>query len=138
MAILTKKSRPQDLIPTSSMADIAFLLLIFFLVSTVFPKDRGLALVLPETTGEVSAGNVLFFLIQDSGLIEVKQGESQLSEVVPVHRVAALWRSHVADNPLLIAAVKTSPDAPYGRMVDVLDELHAAGAQRVSLQVLPR
>ena len=48
MAILNqKKSKVSDEIPTSSMADIAFLLLIFFLVTTVFPKDKGLAIVLP-------------------------------------------------------------------------------------------
>ena len=40
-----KRERPSDEIPTSSMADIAFLLLIFFLVTTVFPKDKGLSIV---------------------------------------------------------------------------------------------
>ena len=36
-----KKSRAiEAFIPTSSMADIAFLLIIFFMVSSVFPKDK--------------------------------------------------------------------------------------------------
>ena len=43
MAVLNnKKSKVSDEVPTSSMADIAFLLLIFFLVTTVFPKDLSL------------------------------------------------------------------------------------------------
>jgi hypothetical protein len=42
----------------------------------------------------------------------------------------------VADNPLLIAAVKTGPDAPYRFMIDVLDQRQQAGAGRVSLQML--
>ena len=62
MAVLNnKKSRVSDEIPTSSMADIAFLLLIFFLVTTVFPKDKGLSIVLPEPGEEaqVSQKNIL-------------------------------------------------------------------------------
>jgi biopolymer transport protein ExbD len=35
----------------------------------------------------------------------------------------------------MIAAVKTHPDAPYKYMVDVLDALHMAGAERISLQL---
>jgi len=31
--------------------------------------------------------------------------------------------------------VKTHPQAPYRYMVDVLDALHTAGAQRISLQL---
>jgi biopolymer transport protein ExbD len=42
----------------------------------------------------------------------------------------------VAQNPDLIAALKTSPDAAYRHMVDVLDQLHSARAQRISLQLL--
>ena len=49
MAILNKKrQKVSDSIPTSSMADIAFLLLIFFLVTTTFDEEMGLQVVLPE------------------------------------------------------------------------------------------
>ena len=41
MALMRKKNRPTGEIPTSSMADIAFLLLVFFLVTTVFDEERG-------------------------------------------------------------------------------------------------
>ena len=52
MAVINqKKSKVSDEVPTASMADIAFLLLVFFLVTTVFPKDKGLEVVLP--TGEI-------------------------------------------------------------------------------------
>jgi len=138
MAMIGAKSRPSGSIPTSSTADIAFLLLIFFLVTTVFPKDAGLALVLPKDFGDVAASNVLHLLVGTDGSVEVRHGNSPRSQLVSAGDVGDLWRLEVAENPYLIAAVKTSPDAPYGRMVDVLDELQDAGATRISLQAIPR
>ena len=138
MAILEKKkSKVSDEVPSASMADIAFLLLIFFLVTTTFPKDRGLAIVLPEEGGEVqvSQRNILHIIIQPNGLVEVKRGESQQVQRIPANDIEAIWRQDVSGNPNLIAAVKTHPDAPYRFMVDVLDALHTAGAERISLQL---
>ena len=138
MAILEKKkSKVSDEVPSASMADIAFLLLIFFLVTTTFPKDRGLAIVLPEEGGEVqvSQRNILHIIIQPSGIVEVKRGESTQVQRVPANDIEAIWRQEVSGNPNIIAAVKTHPDAPYRFMVDVLDALHTAGAERISLQL---
>ena len=139
MSILgSKKSKASSEVPTSSMADIAFLLLIFFLVTTTFPKDKGLAIVLPEQgeETEVSQRNILHLLIQSSGIVIVRRGESQQEQQMRAQEIEGLWRQEVTANPNLIAAVKTHPDAPYKFMVDVLDALHSANAERISLQVL--
>jgi len=138
MAVLDKKkSKVSDKVPSSSMADIAFLLLIFFLVTTTFPKNKGLAIVLPEEGGEVqvSQRNILHIIIQPNGLVEVKRGESPQVQVVQPNAMEGIWRQEVSDNPNIIAAVKTHPQAPYKFMVDVLDALHVAGAERISLQL---
>lgn len=139
MAVLNnKKSKVSDEVPTSSMADIAFLLLIFFLVTTVFPKDSGLAIVLPEEAEEVEVNqkNILHIVIQPNGVVEVRRGESQQVQTVSPDDIEGIWRQDVASNPNLIAGVKTHPDAPYRFMVDVLDALQTAGADKISLQVL--
>ena len=139
MAVLgSKKSRVSDEIPSSSMADIAFLLLIFFLVTTTFPKDKGLAIVLPEQgeTQDVSPNNVLHIIINPTGAVNIRRGESQQEQTVRPDDVEAIWRQDGAQNENLIAAVKTHPDAPYRFMVDVLDALQSAGSERISLQVL--
>ncbi len=136
MAVFRKKERPSGEIPTSSMADIAFLLLIFFLVTTVFDEQKGLSIVLPESQQEVkvSQKNVLHIVIRDDGVVEVKRGESPQIQTVEPNGIGEIWRFEVARNPELIAAVKTYPDASYKTMIDVLDQLQSAGAVRISLQ----
>lgn len=139
MSILgNKKQKVSDEVPTSSTADIAFLLLIFFLVTTTFPKDKGLAIVLPEPGEEaqVSQRNILHLIIQPTGVVDVRRGESQQVQQMRPQEIEGLWRQEVAANENLIAAVKTHPDAAYEHMVNVLDALHAANAQRISLQIL--
>ena len=55
MAILgNKKQKVSDEVPTSSMADIAFLLLIFFLVTTSFVKETGIDVNRPTASTAVS------------------------------------------------------------------------------------
>jgi len=139
MAILNKnKKKASDEIPTSSMADIAFLLLIFFLVTTTFPKDRGLAIVLPEQGEEaqVSQRNILHLIIQPTGIVDVKRGEATQIQQMRPQEIEGLWRQEITQNPNLIAAVKTHPETAYRYMIDVLDALHSANAERISLQIL--
>ncbi|MFW6202339.1 MAG: ExbD/TolR family protein [Gemmatimonadota bacterium] len=138
MAVFRKKSRVGGEIPTSSMADIAFLLLIFFLVTTIFDEEKGLPMVLPEQAEqqEIPQNNILHFFVQPDGVIEVQRGESSNRSVHSHDEVESIWRLEFSQNPNLIAAVKTHPDAAYEHMINVLDELQSAGASRVSLQVL--
>ncbi len=139
MAVLNnKKSKVSDKVPSSSMADIAFLLLIFFLVTTTFPKDKGLAIVLPEESETVAINqkNIIHIIIQADGIVDLKRGESPQVQQVRPDDIEGIWRQEVAENDNLIAAVKTHPDAPYKFMIDVLDALHSAGAERISLQLL--
>ena len=136
--MMRKKNRPSGEIPTASMADIAFLLLVFFLVTTVFDEEKGLPIVLPEQEieVEVSQKNILHLVIQPDGIVEVKRGESPQIQRVRHNEIGGIWRLALSQNPNMIAAVKTHPNASYRHMVNVLDELQAAGAQRISLQIL--
>lgn len=137
MALLQRTSKVSDRIPTASMADIGFLLLIFFLTTTVFEEEKGLPIVLPqeETVKPIPAKNIIHFLIQENGAVLIRRGESTDEQVVAYNEVGAIMRREIAANPNIIGAVKTSPDAPYRYMINVLDELEKASAQRISLQV---
>jgi len=114
------KTTPAD-IPESSTGDIAFLLLIFFIVSTSFP-DIGLPLILPSSTGqvkEVARSNVL-------EVVTAKTGEYYIGKAtVPVSlaEVARTAKEQLVANDKLIMLLASHPDAPYGRMIDLLDEV---------------
>jgi biopolymer transport protein ExbD len=138
MALMKKKQRVSGEIPTASMADIAFLLLIFFLVTTVFEEEKGLQIVLPEAQEqiEISQKNILHIVVQPNGVVRLKRGESPSEQLVQPAELGSIWRQESGQNPNLIAAVKTDPTAPYKFMVDVLDALQGAGATRISLQIL--
>jgi len=138
MPMIKKQSKVSDSIPTSSMADIAFLLLIFFLVTTVFDEERGLQVVLPERGPEeeveVSPRNLIFFEVQPNGTVVVRRGESQQTQTIVARQVEGVMRQALASNPRMIAAILTSPEARYEDMTNVLDGIQSSGATRFSLQ----
>ena len=138
MALLKKKSKVSDEMSSAGMADIAFLLLIFFLVTTVFPRDQGLRVVLPEEAEEVevSQQNILHLGVFPDGLVRVRIGESTNESTMPPRQIETLWRTEVAQNPNLIASIRTHPEAAHRHMIAVLDALQLAGAERISLQIL--
>ncbi len=138
MAILHRRERVSDEIPTASMADIAFLLLVFFLTTTVFNEEKGLPIVLPEESEvqDISAKNIIFFIVRADGAVIVRRGESQQEQVIPYNQIESILRTELAANENLIAAIKTHPAAPYKHMINVLDEVKLAGADRISLQML--
>jgi biopolymer transport protein ExbD len=140
MPLIKKQSKVSDKIPTSSMADIAFLLLIFFLVTTVFDEERGLQVVLPEKGEqeevEVSPRNLIFFLVQPNGTVVVRRGESQQTQTITHRQVEGIMRQALASNPRMIASIQTHPEARYEHMTNVLDGIRASGATRFSLQRL--
>lgn len=135
--ILKRQSRVSEEIPTASMADIAFLLLIFFLVTTVFAEDRGLSLVLPERQTEeieINPKNIITFYVAGDGVVQLRRGDSPDKQTLNVDQVEAVTRQELAANSKLIVAVKTAPEADYVDMVNTLDEVKLSGASRISLQ----
>ncbi len=127
---LRKQSRVDDEIPSSSMSDIAFLLLIFFLVTTVFNVEEGIKLALPgqAQTQKINRKNLMHIKINQQADVFVNK------EPVQIPQIEQLITDAIAENPKLIILLNTHEDAEYGIMVDVMDELKKAGATRISLK----
>ena len=116
-------------IPTASMADIAFLLLIFFLVTTTIDMDKGLGLVLPPKgeEKEIPKRNISNILINARGDILLDKEPIQMRDIRQV------VREKMAVNDKLIFSVKTHPKARYQAYINVLDQLKMANATRISI-----
>ncbi|MCB1041310.1 MAG: biopolymer transporter ExbD [Acidobacteria bacterium] len=126
MKITKTRELPAN-IPTASMADIAFLLIVFFMISTVFQVDKT-SLALPRSS-EVTRTEVLkgsaFVVIQKSGVLKASDGveDSKLVNLEDIGVLAASWMNKNPNQPVVI---KADAEADYGKIDDVLEHLRNA------------
>ena len=123
-----KRSKLKD-IPSASMADIAFLLLVFFLVTTTISMDKGIGQVLPAIGEEleVNPKNITKVLVNATGQV------LHDDELVSLSQLRTKIKNMLAQNDKLIVSVKTHPQTKHQAYVDVLDQLKQAGATRISI-----
>lgn len=118
-----KQHKPDDEIPTSSMADIAFLLIIYFMVTTTFAATRGLDFSLPKDDDQPPIVEK-----EDSVLIEVLPNGDLLVDQKPMgpKEIIGYLKPKLQNNPKKPVIIKPQPESPYGFMVQVFDELRRA------------
>ena len=117
-------------IPTSSMADIAFLLLIFFLVTTTIDTDKGLGIVLPpagDVEIEIRKENILNCLINSRGKVLLDE------EPTPAEQISKIVGRRLREHDKLIVSVKAHPKTAYMDYIRVIDQLKMADAKRISI-----
>ena len=115
-------------VPTSSMADIAFLLLIFFMVSTIFKLEDGLPVELPKSAAaeQIARERVSYIWIDKRGKLSINDNYVDLSAV------GGIVLGKLARNPAMIVAFKADKQVPYERMSDLMEELKKVNATKVS------
>ena len=124
-----RKARVRSVIPTASMADISFLLLVFFMVSTVFVRYRGFPVVLPEA----EKIEKLEMRRHVTSIWVSRQGAVNIDDVnVAVDQVGPLVHAKLTANPRLVISMKADADAEFGLLSDVLQELRKIEALRVN------
>ncbi|MCD6330379.1 MAG: ExbD/TolR family protein [Candidatus Thorarchaeota archaeon] len=130
MAKIVRKTKVDSEIPNASMSDIAFLLLIFFMVSTTFVKEKGLKVDLPraETIQKINRRNASTIYVSRSGLISIDDFATR------VDQIQLVMQNKIAENPAMITSFRTDKDTEYGIMVDVMNELKRANALRISFE----
>lgn len=120
-----KKKRPGAEISSSGLADISFLLLLFFLVTTTIDVDTGIDLVLPpwvENAEQVAvkSDNIANLLVNEVGDVLLDE------KIIGVPQIKGEMITRIKANPKLIISYKTVRDTPYKIYIDVMDQLKLA------------
>jgi len=114
-----------DLTP---MADMVFLLLIFFMLSSSFLVEPGINLKLPKTkTAEIQTENKIIISIKESGEIFLNNREIKIDELEYELRTLLPLQK---DKVVIIRADKESR---HGLVVKVLDKAKIAGAEKLAI-----
>ena len=126
MLVDKKKKKRVAEVPTSSLADMAFLLLIFFLVTTTIDVDKGIGLVLPQKgeTIEIRKRNISNLLVNAEGRVMIDEQE------VEIAMLKSIVQRKLAENDKLIISVKTDANTQYRYYIQVLDQLKQAWGDR--------
>jgi biopolymer transport protein ExbD len=126
---LKRKSKAQSEIPSSSLADMAFLLLIFFMVSTTFRKEEPRVFTAPEAEAtekrDEPRKDVLHVYIEPDGSTWINDAQ------LPMDQVSEVVRPLYAENRALVIQLRADRDVPYSTIDQVQKELQQAGAVRL-------
>lgn len=129
MGLLKKKGAREVEIPSASMADIAFLILIFFMVATTIDMDKGIGIVLPAEgeSFEMADKNLTNILIDPRGTVLMDNKEVEIQEI------KGIVETLQSQNPKMVFSVKAHARTKYKTYIEVLDELKQANTRVISI-----
>jgi biopolymer transport protein ExbD len=122
-----RKSKASDQIPSSSLADIAFLLLIFFMVTTVFRSEAERPIEWPEAAAteqiDEKRDNIMYVWVERNGDVWINDRLIPMANVSDI--VGPAW---VQSGQRLIISLRADSNVPYRFVHSLQDELKRAGA----------
>jgi biopolymer transport protein ExbD len=110
---------------TGSMADISFLLIIYFMITSAFSATRGLDFALPEETDtpEIKQEDAIEVHVTPGGALEVDK------KALPREQLLPYVLEKLQQNPDKPVILRTDPDATYGDMISIFDLLRRANEE---------
>ncbi|MCF7826652.1 MAG: biopolymer transporter ExbD [Candidatus Marinimicrobia bacterium] len=132
---LKRKMKIEAGIPTSSLPDIIFMLLIFFMVVTVLREFQGLKLILPEAKKIAKLeGNkhVSHIWATSEGTISIDD------QIVTMGKIRTIMYEKILADPQMTASLKADRMAEMDVITDIHQELREAGALKLNYSAKPR
>jgi len=125
----SKKIKLNSDIPTASMPDIIFMLLIFFMVTTVLREYSGLPINLPKAKRIEklkSKRHTTHIWVSKEGLISIED------KLYPVDDVRHTMYEKRSTNPQIVTSLKADEDARMGLVSGIHNELRKADALKLN------
>lgn len=121
--------------PEISMApliDVVFLLLIFFMVTTVFPENRGFIIEKPESQqSEQLQLKKIIFVVDQVGLVQFKERSVTPEDVV------RLVKEQLRAAPDTAVFLQVDRRTSTENLIKVMDACKMGGADRVGIATKP-
>lgn len=127
MAMNLERKKEDPEIPTASMADIAFLLIVFFMLTTVFSANKGMEHLLPpdDEQDSVEPDEAIYIQVFPGSQFEMDKTSYTMEQVERVYDYVNGKVQVNAKKPIII---HTNPEANYGDMVKILNQLKLLSA----------
>jgi biopolymer transport protein ExbD len=115
-------------VPTSSMADIAFLLLIFFMVTTIFKMEEGLPVTLPraEAGQRVPRQQVSHIWVMGAQEMTIEDNLISMVDIVPI------LAAKLSEDPTLVVGLNIDQRVPWDIAAEVIEMMKEAQALNAS------
>ncbi|WJG08347.1 biopolymer transporter ExbD [Aliiglaciecola sp. LCG003] len=125
-----KERAPEEdaAIDMTPMLDIVFIMLIFFIVTTVFVKEAGIQVNKPAANQATLPKNAnIFIAVTEDGVIWMDKRE------VKVEAIRANLEKLLAEQPSDVVIIQADAKAEHGIVVKVMDQIKAAGIDKISV-----
>lgn len=132
---LARKTKTEGGIPTSSLPDIIFMLLIFFMVVTVLREFQGLKLLLPEAKQIAKLEgkkHVAHIWVTMDGTISIDD------QIVNMDQVRTIMYEKISADLALTTSLKADRQTTMDVITDVHQELREATALKLNYSAKPR
>jgi biopolymer transport protein ExbD len=133
MVNIKRKKRPGGEFSAGSMADITFLLLLFFLVTTNIDVDTGIGLTLPEYVPPEEQETVPLSKERLAALLINENGDVLLNgEIIAIPQITANLKERIESkinlpkNKKLVVSIKTDRNTNYNLYIQALDQVKEA------------
>jgi biopolymer transport protein ExbD len=137
MAKIQIKRRPQD-IPQASQADIAFLMLLFFMVTTVFVQEKAFWVErnrwpFAEKVQKIPRNHTSTVYVKADNLVLIDDIPYKIEDIESM-KIASVMQRKLNEDQNMIVCFRTDRDTQYGIMSDIMRQLQDIGAFKVTFE----